>query len=176
MKRLTLFGVLLTLGLFVSTPVFSYQVDQVEIDGIYYDLTSDSTACVVRGSVDSNGDLIIPSSINDNGKVYAVTEIGKEAFAYCGGLTSVTIPNSVTTIDDWAFRDCHNLTSVTIGNTVAEIRRGAFLSCYSLTSVTIPNSVIRIGDYAFEYCSGLNSVTIPNSVIKIRDGAFPSCI
>ena len=29
------------------------------------------------------------------------------AFEYCNGLTSVTIPNSVTSIGGWAFRRCN---------------------------------------------------------------------
>ena len=124
MKRLTLFGVLLTLGLLVSTPVFSYDV---EIDGIYYDLTSDSTACVT-GDVDTADVRIIPSSINDNGKVYAVTEIGDSAFYSRLWLRSVTIGNSVTTIGQRAFSGCERLRSVTIGNSVTTIGDWAFYS------------------------------------------------
>jgi len=35
-----------------------------------------------------------------------VTSIGRGAFLYCSGLTSVTIPNSVTTIGNFAFSGC----------------------------------------------------------------------
>ncbi len=38
--------------------------------------------------------------------------IGSHAFYYCSGLTSVTIPNSVTSIGDCAFSDCFGLTDV----------------------------------------------------------------
>ena len=38
------------------------------------------------------------------------------AFWGCSGLTSVTIPNSVTSIGDSAFTGCSGLTSVTIPN------------------------------------------------------------
>ena len=90
----------------------------------------------------------------------------------CSGLTSVTIPNSVTSIEDYAFYRCSSLTSVTIPNSVTSIGTCAFRGCSGLTSVTIPNSVTSIGSSAFKYCSGLTSVTIPNSVTSIGESAF----
>ena len=105
----------------------------------------------------------------------SVTSIGEGAFSDCSGLTSVTIPNSVTSIGRYAFSDCSGLTSVTIPNSVTSIGEGAFCGCSGLTSVTIPNSVTSIGGWAFSRCSGLTSVTIPNSVKYIYSEAFAKC-
>ena len=93
--------------------------------------------------------------------------IADGAFSDCSGLTSVTIPNSVTSIGNYAFNGCSGLTSVTIPNSVTSIGEFAFYFCSGLTSVTIPNSVTSIGNSAFGGCSGLTSVTIPNSVTSI---------
>jgi len=41
-----------------------------------------------------------------------VRSVGSGAFALCGGLTSVTIPASVTNIGAYVFSDCRNLQSV----------------------------------------------------------------
>ncbi len=101
--------------------------------------------------------------------------IGDSAFNGCSGLTSVTIPNSVTSIGNRAFSGCSGLKSVTITNSVTSIRDYTFYECKSLTSVIIPNSVTSIGVRAFERCSGLTSVTIPNSVTYIRNYAFSLC-
>ena len=51
------------------------------------------------------------------------------------GLTSVTIPNSVTSIGGGAFEGCVSLRSVTIGNSVTNIEANAFTGCSSLSAV-----------------------------------------
>ena len=113
-------------------------------------------------------------------KVQHSDQISKRTFVYltfssCSGLTSVTIPNSVTSIGDRAFYWCDGLTSVTIGNSVESIGNYAFEWCSGLTSVTIPNSVTTIGIGTFSHCHGLTSVTIPNSVTSIGSYAFENC-
>jgi hypothetical protein len=113
-----------------------------------------------------SGGFIIPDT---------VTNIKDYAFAYCTGLTSVSIPDSVTSIRNGTFVYCSGLTNVTIGNGVTSIGKDAFYYCDGLISVTIPNSVTSIGEQAFYYCSGLTKVTIPNSVTSIGDNSFNGC-
>ena len=105
----------------------------------------------------------------------SVTSIGNGAFSGCSGLTSITIPNSVTSIGDFAFNYCLSLTSISIPNSVTSIGKDAFWGCSGLTSITIPNSVTSIGYFAFSNCSNLTSITIPNSVTSIGYGAFEGC-
>lgn len=105
----------------------------------------------------------------------SVTSIGAYAFDACKGLTSITIPDRVTNIGAGAFRDCTGLTSVTIPNSVTNISYSAFRDCSGLTSVTIGNSVTSIGYDAFYGCHGLTNITIPDSVTSIGQGAFQYC-
>ena len=105
----------------------------------------------------------------------SITSIGAKAFLNCDGLTSVTIPDSVTSIGKHAFCGCSGLTSVTIGNGVKSMGKDAFSFCASLTSVTIDDGVKSIGENAFWCCSSLTSVTIPESVKSIGAAAFYNC-
>ena len=139
---------MLILSVFFSISALAYDV---EVDGIYYDI-SENNATVTEGGVKYSGDIVIPESITYNNSKYSVTSIGSDAFWGCRSLTSVTIPNSVTSIGDYAFWGCRSLTSVTIPNSVTSIGDWAFYECSSLTSVTIPNSVTSIGEGAFWYC------------------------
>ena len=85
---------MLILSVFFSISALAYDV---EVDGIYYDI-SENNATVTEGGVKYSGDIVIPESITYNNSKYSVTSIGDYAFAFCSGLTSVTIPNSVTVL------------------------------------------------------------------------------
>ena len=54
----------------------------------------------------------------------------------CSGLTSITIPNSVTSIGDSVFVNCVGLTSIEIPGGVTNIGDGAFSGCTSLKEVS----------------------------------------
>ena len=105
----------------------------------------------------------------------SVTGIGNATFYGCTGLTSITIGNSVTSIGNSAFYNCSSLTSITIPNSVTSIGSYAFYNCSSLTSITIPNSVTSIGPHTFHSCSSLTNITIPNSATSIGTNAFYGC-
>ena len=105
----------------------------------------------------------------------SVTSIGRGAFHGCWKLTNLTIPSGVTSIGYSAFRGCSGLTSLTIPSGVTWIDSEAFRGCSGLTSLTIHSGVTSIGNYAFQDCSGLTSLTIPSGVTSIGEGVFYGC-
>ena len=114
-----------------------------------------------------------------------ISSIGDWAFAYCGNLTSITIPNSVTSIGDYAF-GTSSLTSVTISDSVTTIGVGAFPHM-TLTSVNIhisdltkyctsnPMDAIAVDKHLFVNGVEITELVIPNGVTSIGVYAFSYC-
>ena len=109
-----------------------------------FTFTTNNGAITITDNNGSGGALTIPSTING----YPVTSIGDSAF-FDSGLTSVTIPNSVTSIGVESFFYCLSLTNVTIGSGVTSIGDGAFSYCYSLTGVNFQGNAPVDGGYIF---------------------------
>ena len=129
-------------------------------------------------------DLVIPNGVTSLGKKDDMS-LGSP-FEGCVGLTSVTIPGTLTDIGYWGgFRSCPNISSMIVesGNTVYDSRNNcnAIIETAAATIVSgckntvIPDGVTAIGEYAFFGCSGLTSITIPSSVTSIGTWSFRGC-
>ena len=111
-----------------------------------------------------------------NNKVYTSNdEIGEYAFAYCSGLTSLTLPVGITSIGEFAFSGCSGLTSLTLPAGITSIGEYAFYGCSGLTSLTLPAGITEIGESTFSDCSGLTSLTLPDGITSIGSRAFSYC-
>lgn len=119
---------------------------------------------------DYQGSFVIPLFLND--QAYYVKEIGYKAFFKCKGITSVTIPTSITYIDYFAFMDCTGLKQIAIPGTVNIIDESSFALCSNLESVTLSEGTKKIGSQAFLACSSLQTIDIPASVTTIGSKAF----
>ncbi len=136
-------------------------VDLDEISKILeMSLNEDNGTASVSVFVGEPRDITIPSAVSSNGRTYAVTSIGYNAFRNCTSLESVYIPKSVTSIKEGAFADCTSLESVTIPKYLKSIDAEAFADCSSLESVTIPNSVTEISPGAFSGCTSLTEIVV----------------
>lgn len=80
------------------------------------------------------------------------------AFAYCGNLTSVELPSSMTTLGNFSFRQCYNLKSITIPEGMAILGNYAFMHCTGLQSITLPDTLQQIDGSVFYNCTALGNV------------------
>ena len=131
--------------------------------------TTNYGAITITGYTGPGGAVMIPSRITG----LSVTSIGDFAFA-ASGLTSVTIPNSVTSIGNDAFLACESLTSVAIPDSVTSIGEGAFTLCSGLASATIGSGVSSIGDDAFAHCANLTGVYLMGNAPSADSTVFAS--
>ena len=172
------FVMLVVLMLMTTSSAMAQELKFEVIDGFRYLLDSDTKTATLVPKTDGkySGDIIIPEKVKGNdGVEYVVASLGASCFEGCSGLTSITIPSSVTSLGDYCFPGCSGLTSITIPSSVTSLGDGCFQDCSGLTSITIPSSVTSLGDYCFPGCSGLTSITIPSSVTSLGDGCFQDC-
>ena len=173
MRRLA--TVVTTLALSVSGMVFSPAQANVPVDGSYSCASGvkdgpTPSYTIAAGSVTAfsgtscTGAVAIPEGL---------TSIGDEAFKNATGLTSITIPATVTYIGGGAF-DGSGVQTVAIAanSQMTSIGSYAFIAASSLSYIAIPSSVTSIGGAAFMYTDSLSSITIPSSVTSIGMQAF----
>ncbi|MEE0923470.1 MAG: leucine-rich repeat protein, partial [Paludibacteraceae bacterium] len=86
--------------------------------------------------------------------------IGNNAFYGCTGLTSVTIPNSVTNIGNSAFQGCTGLTSVTVNSNsvISKYLKNIFGS--QVTQYIIGSDITSIPNTIYIHYSNLTSIVV----------------
>ena len=161
-----------------------------EVDGIYYNITSeeDNTVEVTfpADKKDFYKDVVfIPEEVNYDGKEYTVTAIGESAFQYNYELLSIVMPNTIRSIKEFAFNGCISLKSLTISSAVSEIGDYAFMGLRSLEHLAVDshnktfdsrgdcNAIIRTRTNTL--LVGCKTTIIPDGVEVIAGNAFISC-
>ena len=125
---------------------------------------AEQTACVVR-TYDGRDDVVIPASVDFEGRQYRVTSIYHTAYS-----------EGPQFFQSWSLR------SLSLPPTLEVIGYAAFAMNYALTTVTLPDGLRFVGDYAFDGCligedyqtsiEPQGSIHIPASVDSIGYNAF----
>ena len=143
----------LFMALLATTSLWAHDF---EVDGIYYHIVSkDSVEVTFKGEFLNSvaneyiDTVVIPATVDYEGTVFRVVNLGQFAFAQCElleaviftdieriswgafwgckGIKSITITKSVKTIESFAFYDCENLSTIYCkSSTPPEMIEGAF--------------------------------------------------
>lgn len=154
-------------------------------DGMYvYGVNEDGDA-EIYDLIDEKSysdEIVIPSEIDGHTVVY----VGNGAFTDADGVTSVTIPATVTDMGDCVFFGCRSLSSFQLeaGNPSFTLSgdglllgdEGKFLICYPPgregETYVIPDTVDEIAPGAFAFAKYLKEIIIPGSVVSVDRWAF----
>ena len=107
-----------------------------------------------------------------NGK--GVTTIGNYAFARCGNLKRIELPDTVITIGENLFLACTSLKDVKLSKNITSIGYQMFHSCKELQEVEVPEGVSIIKAGAFLGCTNLTKLTFPSTLKTIEQNAIIS--
>ena len=131
-----------------------------------------------------NGTLLSGAVVIPDG----ITTIPAHGFQYgCSGVTSLTIPASVTSIADGAFKGLSSLATMQLatGNTsflvednVLYNKEKTKILCFPQLRAgdyVMPATITELGDYQFYNCTGLTGITLPNTISSIGQYAFAGC-
>ena len=168
---------LLPLGMWAALAVD----DTFIVNGMTFKVTSVSPREVMVGNgedvaidKEAQGELIIPESVTDSdGNSYSVTSIGRGAFKYCLGISAINIPNTVISIASSAFFQT-GMTSLTLPASVTKIGLQAFEANMNIVEIKVEVENARydsrdncnaiIESETNKLIVGCKNTTIPNSV------------
>lgn len=163
-----------------------------EMAGIYYNIDGEAVQVANKGMGMNTytGNVVIPESVEHEGKTYPVTSVAPSAFMNCLGLTSVTLPASIRTLGRNAFYNCRSLESVRILGSDMTIEDRAFGDCLSLKSVYVDdikswcsmtftslssNPLTNFASLYDQQGNLFSDVVIPASVCEVKEYAFAIC-
>ena len=160
---------LLALGLNIAG---TYSTDNTESTDPAYNASTDYTKHTYSGysvlnQFDNGAYLVIP----DDG---SITAIGTYALAGCANLNVVYIPEGITSIGASAFRES-GITSITIPESVTAYASYMLMNCTNLTNVNLNNRVSFLATQMMRGCTSLETITIPSVVNLIGNAVFKDC-
>ncbi len=160
-------------------------------EGFKYTVQTDSTVSITGAGpeiplpLSADSTLVIPSSVNHEGKVYQVTYIEAESFCVRLEIKHLVISEGIEIIGRYAFEGCPNLTDISIPSTLVFFDWDLFDFCSSLRRITVAeqnerydsrnncNAIIETDENKLVF--GCTGTQIPASVTTIGRFAFRQC-
>lgn len=157
------------------TATFSKRISRKEYDNCFSAKTpdgkelnyavlseSEKTLAVIKGEYHEK-EYVIPESVNVEGTIYTVTEIGNKGFFKENTILRIQFPQTLKKIGEKAFSNCE-LESIILPEGLVEIGAKAFFGCSGdkssinlIDEIYLPSSIKKIGAECFIYCGKARS-------------------
>lgn len=150
---------------------------ETTINGVTYSCIVNAKKAMVI-SYDSQTlqkEVVIPSTITNDGMAYSVVSIMGDAFKRNTSIVQLTVSEGIKSIGASAFSGCYYLKKVDLPSSLETIENDAFWNCYQIDNIIIPEGVISIGTRSFRYCFGLRNISLPSTIKMIGEYAFGNC-
>ena len=122
---------------------------------------------------DYKGEIVIPETVTTSGSSYTVTGLGYEAFYHSEGLTSLTIPNTVTTIGGNVIGDCKNLIEYKGPAVIFDDPEDYYNSHYFEKLTITKGEISRYGFSSIRECENLKELDMSGAEnTAIPEGVF----
>jgi len=121
------------------------------------------------------GEVTLPTTVKYDGTNYVVSQIAAHAFENYTGITSMTLPSTISTIEDYAFKGCTSMESINTPQPLSTIGTSAFEDCIALRQFDFVASISKLGQSCFANCVSLTDITLPTSLNTIPNMAFYGC-
>ena len=139
-------------------------------EGMEFTVTGEATA----GLSDANElpEVVIPETVENDGKTYTVTSIMGYAFNYNDVTTKVVMPNTITEVAYYGMGGAEAVKELVVSENLRTLGAYAFTSMESLLSIDLPEGITEIPDDCFFLSKSLQSIELPSTVQSIGSGSF----
>ncbi len=165
---------------------FAFRLIESKASDFTYEFDNTNSTATITGYTTNEvpTPLILPSSVTEKNKTYAVTKIAKDSFANAE-ISKIQIPSSIKEIEYGAFNNAYNMVSYSVdeGNTNYSSKDGILYNKdfselfalpvkYEKSSYTMLSGVTSIADYALYQNRSIKEVAFNDKIISIGESAF----
>ncbi|MDO5321062.1 MAG: leucine-rich repeat protein [Bacteroidia bacterium] len=128
---------------------------KISSDPLYYCIVDDAKRLAEVTSKVRNAELkgciVIPETVQIQGKTYKVVNIGENAFDGCTKITSIEIRgNALQKLCHKCFKGCTGLTEIKLNSNCCNLKSDAFVGCSNLKTIRASQ---KANNFSFSECN-----------------------
>ena len=136
-------------------------------DFVFYPNNNEASSYYVKEYIGAGGNVTIPTTVIIKGETKPVTKIYTEVFCQRSDVTSVTLPEGLQYIGNKAFYGT-GITSLSLPNSITGLGDETFAACQSLASISIGSGSITVTATTFINCPNLASITVATGNASLK--------